>query len=114
MYHGVMADRSQAKNVFPAVYGILDRFHRAKNDRQCQAMLCKLWRPILWRNMKVANPKVRVNSTELFFGAFPVEDPDEEVEVRDAMQARQFQIMGKLLADDSPDVRVAAITGVFR
>ena len=49
MYHGALANRGAQGDIFPPIVTILDKFHSAKNDRQCQAMLCRLWTPILWR-----------------------------------------------------------------
>ena len=112
MYHGVLANRGVKGDIFSPIFTILDKFHSAKNDRQCQTMLCRLWTPILWRNLKVANPMVRASTAELFFSAFPIEDLESDLEDRDAEMERQFKAMLVLLTDQVPDVRVAAISGV--
>ncbi len=115
MYHGALANRSLKSDIFPPILTILEKFHAAKNDRQCQATMCHLWAPILWRNLKVANPMVRANAAELFFSAFPVEDPEGDLlEAREAEMERQFRLMEALLTDDSPGVRGVAITGVCK
>lgn len=115
MYHGVMANRTAHGDVFSPIRSILVKFHVSKNDRQCQAMVCRLWGPILWRNLKVANAMVRVNAAELFFSAFPVEDPENElVEARETDTHRQFRAMESLLTDPVPEVRVVAVAGVCR
>ena len=112
MYHGVLANRGVKGDIFLPIYKILEKFHSAKNDRQCQTMLCRLWTPIIWRNLKVANSMVRANATELFFSAFPVEDLDSDLEERDAEMERQFKYMLVMLTDQVPEVRVVAINGV--
>ena len=112
MYHGVLANRGVKGDIFAPIFTILDKFHSAKNDRQCQTMLCRLWTPILWRNLRVANPMVRASAAELFFSAFPVEDVESDLEDRDAEIERQFKDMLVLLTDQVPEVRVVAIGGV--
>ena len=112
MYHGVLANRGVKGDIFSPIFKILDKFHSAKNDRQCQTMLCRLWTPIIWRNLKVANPMVRASAAELFFSAFPIEDPESNLEDRDAEMERQFKDMLVLLTDQVPEVRVVAISGV--
>jgi hypothetical protein len=47
-----------------------------------KALLERLWQPILWRNLKVANSHVRCNATRFFLSAFPIENPNEELEIR--------------------------------
>ena len=45
-------------------------------------MLQSLWEPLLWRYLKVANSDVRCNATQILSEAFPLEDPDAELEVQ--------------------------------
>ena len=44
-------------------------------------MLQSLWEPLLWRYLKVANSDVRCNATQILSEAFPLEDPEAELEV---------------------------------
>ncbi len=47
-----------------------------------KALMERLWQPILWRYLKAANSHVRRNSTRFFLSAFPIENPNEELEIR--------------------------------
>ena len=57
-------------------------------------MLQSLWEPLLWRYLKVANSDVRCNATQILSEAFPLEDPDAELEVRQYRLGR-FQVRDK-------------------
>lgn len=94
MYHAVLANRSLPKknDLFTPLRCILEKFHVSKSDRQLQSTLWRLWEPILWRNLKVANPMVRRNATELFFNAFPVEDAEATTDVRGEQTDKQYQV----------------------
>ena len=116
MYHGILANRKLPKQMelFGPIFRILDTFHRAKNDRQLQGMICRLYEPILWRNFSVANAMVRANAIELLSSAFPVENPDGDAEDRGKMQENQYKILTQSLMDENPEVRMASINGVCR
>lgn len=45
---------------------------------------------------------------------FPLEDPDSTKEVKDSLLDKQFFLLGKLLVDDCPEVRVVAVEGSCR
>ena len=55
---------------------------------------------------------VRANAAHLFYDAFPVEDPNVNVEERSTEQEVQVQMMCELLKDESPEVRIISIDGV--
>ena len=42
-------------------------------------MLLRLWEPILWRALKVANPLVRAQATNMLADAFPLTDAAAKV-----------------------------------
>ena len=42
-------------------------------------MLLRLWEPILWRALKVANPIVRAQATNMLADAFPLTDVNAKV-----------------------------------
>ena len=97
MRHAVLANRSLAKSeaIFEPLLDLLRSFHDAKDDRECQSMLHRLWQPLLWRHLKVANSVVRRNASEIFLAAFPIEDYCLKVEERSAELEKQCQV-GKL------------------
>ena len=49
-------------------------FNEQKRQRGVDAMLLRLWEPILWRALQVANPNVRRNAATLFVEGFPLQD----------------------------------------
>ena len=113
MQRAILANPNLPKNqkIFTPIRHILTILHHAKNDRQAQAMLSRLYEPILWRHLKVANSQARANAAQLFYDAFPVEDPNVHVEERSIQQRAQVQMMCELLKDESPEVRVISIAG---
>ncbi len=116
MARSLLANRALPSklDVFQPCYHILERFHNAKNDPLAQAALCRLWDPILFRRLSAANDMVRRSAAEMLFSAFPVEDPGSSLEEKAERHDRQYKAMLTLLTDPSPDVRVAAVSGVFR
>ena len=113
MLRGIVANPNLPKNlkIFLPIRNLLKVLHRAKNDRQAQAMLAKLYEPILWRHLKVANCQVRSNAAQLFYDAFPVEDPSLQLEERAMKYEEQVQMMCELLKDEVPEVRIVSIQG---
>ena len=98
--------------LFEPLLTVLSHFHMAKNNRKVQSMVHKLWEPLLWRYLKVANSDVRVNATQILSEAFPIENPNDELEVRASGQEMQIRSFHNLLRDEVPDVRVVAVQGV--
>ena len=110
MYHCVLANKKS--KIFEPLLGILVPFHSSKNNKKVQKMLQRLWEPLLWRYLKVANSDVRCNAAQIFSEAFPLEDPDAELEVRGANQEQQIKLFQNLLQDEVCEVRVVAINAV--
>lgn len=113
MHRGIFAKKG-SPGVFQPISAILNVFHKRKNDRQLQGTLCRLYQPILWRNLRAGNPKVRANAAQFLFDAFPIENPDDNIEERSAQQEVQIRAMGELLQDEYPEVRLVAIQGISR
>jgi condensin-2 complex subunit G2 len=61
--------------VFNNVLALLDAFHEQKRQRGVDAMLLRLYDPILWRSLKTANPVVRMQACTVLAHAFPLHDP---------------------------------------
>ena len=92
MYHCVLANKKT--KIFEPLLGVLMPFHSSKNNKKVQKMLQSLWEPLLWRYLKVANSDVRCNATQILSEAFPLEDPEAELEVRQYRMGR-FQVRDK-------------------
>lgn len=56
-------------------------------------MLYHLYKPILWRSLKVANSHVRANAATLLMDVFPLYDPECSEEDVDQSVQHQFDIM---------------------
>ncbi len=93
MLGGLLANRGLATSVFEPVLCVLDRLHQARTDRLCQAMVCRLWKPLLWRHLRVASWQVRANAAQLFLSAFPVENPQLGLRERSEAQSAQHQVL---------------------
>ena len=93
---------------------VLSHFHARKPQRGVDEMLARLYAPILWRSLAVANPLVRRNAARLFFDAFPVQDPDAPARELDEGLQRQFALFAALLRDPHDGVRRTAVGGACR
>ena len=103
-----------ALQVFEPVASILHAFHAHKGDRKVQAMVCRSYAPILWRHLKSSHFQVRLNAATLFFDAYPVEDPDLNMEEKAEGHAVQLRAMADLLRDEVPEIRTVAVTQVSK
>ena len=111
MWHALHAASSSMAS---AVRQVLAPLHDAKRQRGVDAMLLKLWEPILWRALKCANPHVRKNAATLFVEAFPLQDATMPAVDLDATLQGQFDHLSRILKDDSVQVRVVACHGACR
>ena len=111
MFHAVHA---ASANMATALRQVLAYTHAQKRQRGVDSMLLRLYEPILWRALKVANPHVRRNAATLLIEAFPLQDPTLPLTQLDEALQRQFDALAALLKDDSVPVRVVAVQGVCR
>lgn len=56
-----------------ALRRVLDGFHREKAAPGVDALLLRLYRPILFRALAAANPAVRRNALSVLLDAFPLQ-----------------------------------------
>ena len=104
MYRGVLASRDKG-GVSGHVARVLSYFRQQERSQPTQNMMARLYEPILWRHLKVANTEVRLNACELFLNSYPVEDRDLTREERDSCLEMQHNCMIKLIRDESVQVR---------
>ncbi|CAN0325026.1 unnamed protein product, partial [Discosporangium mesarthrocarpum] len=76
------------------------------------ASLLRLYAPILWRSLKVANPVVRRQACQVLVAAFPLQDPLAGAAAYDQVLQKQFDALTTLLEDGYPSVRAVAAKGV--
>uniref|UniRef100_H0X5F2 Condensin-2 complex subunit G2 n=1 Tax=Otolemur garnettii TaxID=30611 RepID=H0X5F2_OTOGA len=113
MFHGIHLPRKSP--VHCKVREVLSYFHHQKKVRQgVEEMLCRLYKPILWRGLKARNSEVRSNAALLFVEAFPIRDPNLHAIEMDNEIQRQFEELYSLLEDPYPMVRSTGILGVCK
>ncbi|XP_052803388.1 condensin-2 complex subunit G2-like [Mya arenaria] len=110
MHHAVHA---QLK-LFPPLKRFLGYIHGQKKQKGMDEMLCRLYGPIMWRSLRVANSQVRSNTASLFFDVFPLQGTDAGIQEADAFLQKQFDMLQELLEDPYPHVRSLSVLGVFR
>ena len=85
---------------------VLEKFHDSKKNAAGQALLQRLYGPILWRSLSGANALVRVRATAVLPAVFPLSSSDKNPVARGVAALKQ------LLTDTDPRVRVAAAEAV--
>ena len=111
MFHAIHASTTA---MAVALRQILAYVHDQKRQRGVDQMLLKLWEPILFRALTMANPHVRRNAATLFVEAFPLQDSSLAAVELDKLLNDQFERLAVLLKDDCVSVRVVAVHGVCR
>lgn len=74
-------------------FQVLHYFHSHKKQMGVDEMLLRLYEPILWRSLKVANAFVRANAAELLIDAFPLSDPSLNAQENDELLQKQIDIL---------------------
>ncbi|XP_070535793.1 condensin-2 complex subunit G2-like [Ptychodera flava] len=114
MYCAVHASRSGAKSMASILKQFMSHFHQQKKHQGVDAMLLRLYEPIIWRALKVANGGVRANAASLLLDAFPLEDPNSGTAKNDELIQKQFDALQSLLEDPCPLVRTIGVQGICR
>ncbi|XP_065184272.1 condensin-2 complex subunit G2-like [Sycon ciliatum] len=114
MHHAVHAQRSGPNNMSAALLKLLGFLHQQKVFRGMDNMLLRLYDPILWRALKVANVCVRANAASLLIDAFPLQNSDSTREENDELLQKQINVLLDLLADPAPLIRTMGVTGICR
>lgn len=92
-----------------ALLGIL---HSGKPTRGVDAMLVRIYDPILWRALQCANAEVRAQTCCIFCDAFPLLCIDDSIERMDERMHMQLALMETMLLDKDQRVRTLAVRGV--
>ncbi|GAQ82457.1 hypothetical protein KFL_001120010 [Klebsormidium nitens] len=93
---------------------VLGGFNSQKKQRGVDELLLRLYEPLLFRALQVANASVRHNALLLFVDVFPLQNPDAPHDQTDALLQKQVGLLDKLLSDPAPTVRASAVEGVCR
>jgi Condensin II non structural maintenance of chromosomes subunit len=97
-----------------ACLNVLRVLHQNKRFKGVDEMLYRLYSPILWRYMKVANPVVRINAVQVFIDVFPLHNPEASRSEADELLQRQFDQLQSLLSDRDAKVRSMGVKGISR
>ena len=104
----------QSSSTSKNLYHILKPFYDAKKNRDVDAMLHRMLSPILWRSLNAANHTVRKNACIVLGETFPLHNPlsdnnNAQQEEAQSVIDKSTEALGKLLKDEHPSVRIAAL-----
>ena len=108
--------RAAQPSTFAAVRRVLAALVERKQSRAkgVEAMLLRLYSPILFRALAASNAAMRTNAAILLLDAFPLRDPDLPQAEGDKQLEAQFTALTGLLLDPSPGVREVGVTGIAK
>lgn len=93
---------------------VLSAFHANKRVNGVDLLLNRIYGPVLFGNLMVANAVVRRNAVMILADAFPIHDPGELREEIAKTIGFQCSKLLELLEDPSPIVRKASVEGTCR
>ena len=93
---------------------ILSSFHSNKRLPGVDSFLNRLYEPVLYDNLKVANPFVRKNAVMIMADAFPIHEPTASMEEIEEAVGKQCKLLIELFDDPAPVVRQATVEGSSR
>ena len=96
---------------FRGVRFLLQSFHDVQRNK-LDAMLLRVYDPILWRSLRCANATVRGQAAVVFMDVFPLQQADGRAEENDKILQKQFDLLAALLTDADHQVRAHAALGV--
>lgn len=96
---------------FKGVRYMLQAFHDVQRSK-LDAMLLRVYDPILWRSLRCANAQVRAQAAVVFLDVFPLQHADGRAEDNDKILQKQFDLLAALLTDTDQHVRAHAALGV--
>ena len=86
---------------------ILDPFHAAKKNAEIENLLHRMYGPVLWRSLRAANPRVRVNAAVVLAATFPLKASSASPKEMERAVQKGTKALKALLTDNDPRVRVA-------
>jgi len=107
----VLAIRTARKSADRA-RSMLEEIHRHHHEEAVNELLCRLYGPLLWRSLKVANCQVRENSVRLLQYVFPLIPAELGVADKEQELAKQLVLLRETLEDPSEPVRRVGVSAV--
>jgi condensin-2 complex subunit G2 len=93
---------------------LLEPFHSAKKTPSVETLWHRMYGPILWRYLRTASPRVRVNAAIVLSATFPLKTSSASPkEIERAIQKR-ISALEALLTDSDPHVHVAGSEATAR
>jgi condensin-2 complex subunit G2 len=90
-----------------SIHTILEPFHDAKKNSEVESLLHRMYGPILWRAIKAANPRVRMNAAAVLAVTFPLQAPSLGHKETERAVQKGTKALKDILTDSDPRVRVA-------
>eukprot|EP00419_Tripos_fusus_P024197 CAMPEP_0172698974 /NCGR_PEP_ID=MMETSP1074-20121228/29839_1 /TAXON_ID=2916 /ORGANISM="Ceratium fusus, Strain PA161109" /LENGTH=1280 /DNA_ID=CAMNT_0013520087 /DNA_START=41 /DNA_END=3884 /DNA_ORIENTATION=+ len=91
---------------------LLEEFHRHHHEEEVNELLCRLYGPLLWRSLKVANSQVRENAAKLLQYAFPLLPKELGVADREQELNKQLRLIRDALEDPNEPVRRVTVSAL--
>lgn len=91
---------------------MLEELHRHHHEDQVNDLLCRIYGPLLWRSLKVANSQVRENAARLLQYAFPLIPNELGRADKEQEWTKQVRLLRETLEDPSEPVRRVGISAV--
>lgn len=91
---------------------LLEELHRHHHEEGINDLLCRLYGPLLWRSLKVANVQVRENAAKLMQYTFPLLPNELGVQEKEQELAKQLRLLREALEDPGECVRRVAVSAV--
>merc|ERR1719240_1796964 len=88
---------------------MMEELHRHHHEAAVNELLCRVYGPILWRSLKVANCLVRENAARLLQYVFPLIQNDLSVAEQDHELIRELRFLRGTLEDPGEAVRCVGV-----
>lgn len=100
------------QKTFSCFRSLLRAFHDVRRSVEIDAMLFRIYDPIIWRSLRCANASVRANASVLFLDIFPLQSSGGNAEQDERILQKQFDLLSTLLTDSDQRVRALTALGV--
>lgn len=97
---------------------VLSKFHDNKQSADVEALMYRMYGPVIWRAMTAANARVRINAVSVFAQVFPLQQAASTTTTKTTANNNNTAVhkgctaLKQLLQDPDPRVRVAASAAV--
>ena len=98
------AANAKTLKVFNKLHAFMEVLHEKKSSSEVDDMLMRVYEPILWRALKVANPIARHHAVALLASVFPLQSSELPQAESDALFQKQYEQLYEAMMDPSPKV----------